>query len=96
LRDYHLATGLYLERFDDAALVLVCERNLLLTVDAAAAELFTEVSRSFGSCSFTLEQGIDWLAGGYDLDAQQCRIKARELLAFALRNGLVCQANAER
>jgi hypothetical protein len=86
---YALATGLYLERFDGEALLLVADRHRLLTVNAAAADLFALAAQSFGSRPFSLQQGCDWLAGEYALDVQACRAKARELLAFGLKHGLL-------
>ena len=52
-------------------------------------------SRCFGSRPFSLQQGCDWLAGEYALDAQACRAKVRELLTFGLRYGLVRQTDKE-
>ncbi len=93
---YVFATGLYLERFDDEALLLVAERQPSADCQCCGRRTFYRRSGCFGSCPFSLEQGIDWLAGDYDLDAQAMPCQGRELLAFALRNGLVCQTNDER
>jgi hypothetical protein len=92
MRHFRLSSRVYLERFDADALLLVADRQLLLTVDAASAELFTEAARTFGDRPFTAQQGGDWLADGFDLSAQECRDKIRELLAFGLKYGLVCRA----
>ena len=96
MRLFRLSPRAYLERFEAEALLLVADRNRLLTVNVAAAELLTEASRTFGVSPFTVQQGGDWLAGVYQLDARDCRAKVRELLAFALRQGLVCRDGAGR
>ena len=93
---YAFATGVYLERFDDEALLLVADRDRLLTVNAAAADLFALAIQAFGSRPFSPGEAGDWLAGQYALAARDCRAKARELLAFGLRHGLIRRAAAER
>ena len=94
-RWYAFADGLCLERFDGEALLLVAERHRLLTINAAAADLFDLAVQCFGSRPFSLQQGCDWLAGEYALDAQACRVKVRELLTFGLRYGLLRQGDRE-
>ena len=94
-RWYVFADGLCLERFDGEALLLVAEQHRLLTINAAAADLFDLAVKCFGSRPFSLQQGCDWLAGEYALDAQACRVKARELLTFGLRYGLLRQCDKE-
>ena len=94
-RWYVFADGLCLERFDGEALLLVAARHRLLTINAAAADLFDLAVQCFGSRPFSLQQGCDWLAGEYALDAQACRVKVRELLTFGLRYGLLRQSDKE-
>jgi hypothetical protein len=91
-RRFEFAAGLYLESFGEDCLLLVARRNLLLTINAAAADLFEGATQTFFRRSFTLTEGIHWLAGGYDLSAADSRTKARELLTFGLKHGLVCRA----
>jgi len=93
---FRLSPRIYLERFDDGALLLVADRDRLLSVNVAAAELFDDVSRTFASKSFTLEQGRDWLASRYELCPEECLAKARGLLAFGLRQGLIWRTGSER
>lgn len=93
---FRLSPKIYLERFDDGALLLVADRDRLLSVNLAAAELFDEVSRTFASKSFTLEQGCAWLASQYELRPGECLARARGLLAFGLRQGLVWRDRSER
>ena len=96
MRLFRLSPLVCLERFDADALLLVADRDRLLTVNAAAADLYTEAAQAFGNRQFSLEEGVGWLADHYDLSAQQCRVKARELLAFGLKQGLVRRIVAGR
>lgn len=93
---FRLSPRIYLERFDDGALLLVADRNRLLCVNDAAADLFDEISRTFASKSFTVEQGYDWLASQYELHPGECLARTRGLLAFGLRQGLIRQVRSER
>ena len=93
---FRMAPRVYLERFEAEALLLVADRDRLLTVNAAAADLFSEAVLVFGNRQFSLEEGAGWLDDHYDLSAQQCRVKARELLAFGLKQGLLRLTAAER
>jgi hypothetical protein len=86
---FQLSPRVYLERFDTDSLLLVADRDRLLTINGAAADLFEEAIGDLGGASFTLEEGADWLAGHYEMSVRQCRLKARELLAFGLKHGLV-------
>ncbi len=94
VRRFRLGERVYLERFDSEALLLVADQDRLLTVNAAAADLFAAVRAFFGSTSFTVEEAAAWLTSRYALTPRQCRDKLRELLAFGLRHGLVCRAAA--
>ena len=93
---FRLLPRVYLERFDSDSLLLIADRDCLLTVNSAAADLYVEAVREFGSNRFSLQEVVDRLSAHYDLNTQQCRVKARELLAFALRHGLAGHAGQEK
>ena len=88
-KSYRFSSPLYLEWFDDEALLLVADRDLLLTVNRAAGELFEALAEAFAGRPLTLADGIAWLGENYDLATAACRVEARALLAFALKHRLV-------
>ena len=94
MKTYRLATELYLEWFDDEALLLVAECDLLLTLNRAGGVLFEALSATFFGRFFTLQDGSDWLGENYELTAAACRKQARSLLAFALKYHLAEVARA--
>lgn len=89
MKRYRLSPALYLEWFDDDALLLVGERDLLLTLNRPGGELFEVAAEALAGRPFTLADGISRLGEHYDLTAPACRAQARMLLAFALRHRLV-------
>lgn len=89
---FRLSTRVCQERFDTEALLLIVPRQRLLTVNLAAADLYDAVARRFGTGTFGLADAVAWLEGEYVLESAACRSKARELLAFGLKHGLVLRA----
>ena len=89
MKSYRFVSDLYLEWFDDDALLLVAGHDLLLTLNRAGGALFGELTAAFGRRSFTLAEGEGWLGDHYDLTVATCRKQARGLLAFSLKHHLV-------
>ena len=91
---YRLSPSLYLEWFDDEALLLVADSDLLLTINRGAGELFEALAEAFSGRTFTLPDAVVWLGRNYELAAAACRTQARNLLAFALKHRLVAPVPA--
>lgn len=87
-RYYRFAPNLFLERFDQEALLLVADCSRLLTINAAAADLFELAMAEFAARSVTVDDIANWLEQHYDLTREACHAWSRELLAFALKNHL--------
>jgi hypothetical protein len=96
MRHYRFAPALYLEWFDDEALLLVAGRERLLTLNRAAGTLFERLGADFADRTLTLQDGIGWLDAHYQLDVETCRDQARRLLAVALRQQLLLPAARRR
>jgi hypothetical protein len=68
---------------------MIAGRDLLLTVNAAAADLFESMSREFHQRNFAGHDIATWLSNHYQLPPADCRVKSRELLAFGLKHHIV-------
>ena len=88
-RCYRFAPRLYLEHFGNEALLLVGDRDRLLTINTAAAQLLDLATSCFAVRPVTVAGLTSWLAGNFDLPVIDCHRISRELLAFALRNRLL-------
>ncbi len=89
MKRYRFSSALYLEWFDDEALLLVGERDLLLTVNRAGGDLFDALAAAFADRAFTLADGANWFGEQYELGAAACLEQARKVLAFARKYQLV-------
>lgn len=86
---YQLSPSVYLEPFAEASLLLVADRDLLVTVNPAAAQLFEHARAVAGTRLFSRADGVDFLLDHYDLSLPEAESKLRSLLGFGLKQRLV-------
>jgi hypothetical protein len=86
---YRFSPDLGIERFADEAILFVAERDALITINQAAADLFAEAWAAFADRSFNFKAAVAWFACTYDLTLEDVNLKIRPLLAFAVRSGII-------
>lgn len=86
---YQLSPHVYLEAFDEDAVLLVADRAVMITVDRFAASLFDQARDSVGNRPFGRADCIAFLIVHYALSPREAEGQMRALLGFSLRHGLV-------
>lgn len=89
MRLYRFAANIFLERFNDDAVFLVAEQNMMVTVNHAAAGLYEKAFKELGREPFTRHDCHAFLLKHFDLEAEAAVREMRLSLAFALRQALV-------
>lgn len=90
---YRLSPNIYLEFFDDEAIFLVADRDVMVTANRAAAQLFSKARDVIADRAFSRSDCIDFLLEHYDMGEREATRQVRSILGFALRQRLVlrCQ-----
>ena len=89
MRRYRLSQDVHVEMFDDEAILFVAERNVMLTVNPAAAELFAAAHSVLADRPFTRSECTDFLLDSYEISPEQAERQTLSLLSFGLRNRIV-------
>lgn len=89
---YRISPHVYLETFDDLAVLLVADRDVVITVNLAAARLFAEANAAVEESPFSRSDCTDFLLAHFDMDRAEAVAQARVLLAYGLRHGLLLRA----
>lgn len=89
---YRISPHVYLETFDAHAVLLVADRDVVITVNLAAARLFTEGSAAVDGGPFSRSDFTDFLLAHFDMGRAAAVTQARALLAYGLRHGLLLRA----
>jgi hypothetical protein len=86
---YLLSPHVYLEPFDEDVVMLVADRDELITVNQAAAQVFTLARESVGDGAFSRIDCINFLLEHYELTRPDAERQMRALIGFAMNHGLV-------
>ena len=86
---YRIPSHVFIEFFDEDAVMLVADQDLMVTVNHAAAKLFEQASLHFAGGSFNRIDCVSFLLQNFQIDQTHAEQQARSLLGFALRHGLV-------
>ena len=89
MRNYLLSKDVFIEKFDDEAILFVANRDVMLTVNPAAAELFETAHAVLADRSFSRGECTDFLLDTYEITAEQAQRQTLSLLSFGLRNRIV-------
>jgi len=92
MRHYRLSPDVYLERFDEDAILFVADRARMVTVNRAAAELYEAACTALSDRPFTPAEGAELLLRSYDLAAEDALRQVQAMLAFGLRQRIVERA----
>ncbi|PLX72411.1 MAG: hypothetical protein C0614_13855, partial [Desulfuromonas sp.] len=89
MRHYRLSQDVYVEMFADEAILFVANLDVMLTVNAAAAELFEAARSVLADRPFTRGECTSFLLDTYDMTPDQAERQTLSLLSFGLRNHIV-------
>lgn len=86
---YRISPHVFIEFFDDDAVLLVADRDLMVTVNHVAAKLFEQASSQSAGRFFNRTDWVNFLLQNFQLNQANAERQVRSLLGFALRHGLV-------
>jgi len=69
--------------------MLVADRDVMVTVNQMAAQIFQHAREMVGNETFNRSACVDFLLENYQLSAREADMQMRSLLGFGLRQGLV-------
>lgn len=86
---YQISPHVYMESFDEDAVLLVADKDVMVTVNRAAAELFEKAKASIENSFFSRSDCVKFLLDQYDLTNLEAEMQMRSILGFGLRQSLV-------
>ena len=86
---YQLSPHVFIEFFDEDAVMLVADRDVMVTVNQMAAQIFQHAREMVGNETFNRSACVDFLLENYQLSGQEAAGQMRSMLGFGLRQGLV-------
>lgn len=86
---YHFSPDVYVERFDDDAILFLADRDLMLTVNLAAGELYEAARSALGKRPFNRRECTEFLIDNYELSSAEADRQTRSLLSFGLRHRIL-------
>ena len=89
MRCYHFSPDVYVERFDDDVILFLADRDLMLTVNLAAGELYETARSVIGDRSFSHHDCMTFLIDTYVLTEEESRRQTRSILTFGLRHRIL-------
>ena len=89
---YQLSPHVYIESFDEDAVLLVADRDVMITVNHAAAELFKQAKAMAGNSLFNRSDCVSFLLDNYELSNLDAEKKMRSILGFGLKRRLVLKS----
>ncbi len=94
IHSYQLSPHVYVEFFDEDAVMLVADRDLIVTVNHTAAKLFAQARNVAGSRLFNRSDCVNFLLDHYQLPRREAEVQMCSLLGFALKHGMVVRHTA--
>jgi hypothetical protein len=91
---YQLSPNVYLEIFKQDAVLLIADRDVMVTVNLAAAKLYECARESFGYGDFNRFDCVHFLLESYDMSDQEAEDQMRSILGFGLKQRLVLKKAA--
>jgi hypothetical protein len=86
---YQLSPHVFIEFFDEDAVMLVADRDVIITVNQMAAQIFQHAREMVGNETFNRSACVDFLLENYQLSGQEAAGQMRSMLGFGLRQGLI-------
>jgi hypothetical protein len=89
---YQISPHIFLESFGEDAVLLVADRDVMVTVNHAAAQLFTLAQATAGRRVFSRSDCVYFLLDNYALSRLDAEKKMRSILGFGLKRHLVLKS----
>lgn len=89
MRLYKMSSHVFLEVFEEDAVLFVADRNEMLSINHAAAELFGMAQNAAGEKTFTRAEFFDFLLDNYQMSKLEAEQRMRAVLGFCLQRGIV-------
>lgn len=86
---YQLSPHVCMELFDEDAVLLVADRDVMVTVNHAAAQLFKMGRETVGDGLFSRSDCVTFLLNHFELTKLDAEKKMRSMLSFGLKQCLV-------
>ena len=86
---YQLSPNVYLEIFKQDAVLLLAARDVMVTVNHAAAQLYECARESVGDSDFSRVDCVRFLLENYDMSERDAEVQMRSILGFGLKQRLV-------
>ena len=86
---YQISPHIYIESFDEDAVMLVADRDVMVTVNHVAEELFEKARTTVDGRFFSRSDCVKFLLDHYDLTILDAEKQMRSILGFGLRQSLV-------
>lgn len=94
MRLYQLSPHVFVETFADDAVLLIADRDVMVRVNHAAAQLYEQARGALGDESFSRADCVALLLETFDLSRPDAERQVRSLLGFALRQALARKLSA--
>lgn len=91
---YQLSPHVCLELFEEDAVLLVADQDVMVTVNHAAAQLFEQGQKVVGNKVFSRTDCVEFLLEHYELTHLDAEKAMRSLIGFSLRQCLVLKKTA--
>mgnify|MGYP001827086001 CR=1 FL=1 len=86
---YRIAPRVYVEMFEEDAVLLVADQDVMVTVDHSAVHLFNLALEAFGSRVFSRSECVDLLLQHFEMTVSEAQKKVSTLIAFGVMFDLV-------
>ena len=81
---YQLSPHVYLESFDEDAVLLIADQDYMITVNHAGAQLFRQAQEAVGDGLFSRSDCVNFLLEHYELTDHEAKKKMRSIIGFGL------------
>ena len=92
---YQLSPHVLIEFFDEDAVILVADRDVIMTVNQMAVQIFQHARQVVGNETFNRTACVDFLLENYQLADHDAAGQMRSLLGFGLRQGLILKNHVD-
>jgi hypothetical protein len=86
---YRFSPDVFVEHFDDDAILFLAHRDLMFTVNHAAGLLYETARSVVGGRPFSRRDCTDFLVENYELPIEEACRQANSLLSFGLRHRIL-------
>ena len=86
---YQLSPHVYLESFDEDAVLLIADHDYMITVNHAGSQLFEQAQEAVGDGLFSRSDCVKFLLDQYDLTNLDAEKKMRSIIGFGLRQYMI-------